>query len=272
MASDSRVTWLDSKTNDPTRWFDSPDFLKTLVIDGVMYGFAGTNAIFKTFLSFYTTKERSEFLLDTIVQLAKDSNLHIYIIRYDGIELKLFAYSKNEKTSAEVLRVSSDPAIDRGYYAIGSGKHSKEYKKNRLNMHAHLPIRRIINANKLGLQKAGMLKLCNKVDSGVIILDEAKRAVLACHEEGGDLYTGGEVNMAKSMTKEQVKEQVAILDAMDRQAKVAGAVCASPVYTDFEVKQLKAMGQYAVSPNPIEQSEERSALLAEMQMILKDSV
>lgn len=74
------------------------------------------------------------------------------------------------------------------------------------------------------------------------------------------------------MTKEQLKEQVAILDAMDKHAKAAGAVCASPVYTDFEVRQLQAMGQDAVSRNVIEQSAERSALLAEMQLILNESV
>lgn len=131
MASDSRVTWINPATNRPIRWFDSPNFLKTLVLDGVMYGFAGTNAMFKTFLMYYTTREESEFLLDSIVQLAKNNNLHIFIIRYDLVGLKLFAYSKNNETSAEVLRVSTDPMIERNYYAIGSGKYSKVYKKNR---------------------------------------------------------------------------------------------------------------------------------------------
>ena len=84
--------------------------------------------------------------------------------------------------------------------------------------------------------------------------------------------TGGGINMAQSMTIKQIKAQIDILDAMDTQAKDAGAVCASPVYTDFEVKQLKAMGQYAISPNPIEPSEERSALLAKMQITLKQSI
>ena len=78
--------------------------------------------------------------------------------------------------------------------------------------------------------------------------------------------------MAQSMTIEQIKAQIDILDAMDTQAKDAGAVCASPVYTDFEVKQLEAMGQYAISPNPIEPSEERNALLAKMQITLKQSI
>lgn len=271
MASDSRVTWLNPETHEPIRWFDSPNFLKTLVIDDVVYGFAGTNAMFKLFLNFYTTKETSEFLLDTVVQQAKASNLHIFIIRYDAAGLKLFAYSKNEKTSAEVLRISSDPIIERNHYAIGSGKYSKEYKKNRQNMHAHLPIRKIIQANMLGLRKAGMITLC-KTSSGNLTPDEAKRAALACHKKGGDLYTGGDVKMATSMTKKQVQEQVAIMDAMDKQAKAAGAVCASPVYTDFEAKQLQAMGQDAVSRNLIEQSAERSALLVEMQAILNESI
>lgn len=272
MASDSRVTWVNPKTNLPLRWFDSPDFLKTITLDGVQYGFAGSNAMFKVFLIKYTTKEKSEFLLDTVVQAAKELNLHIYIMRYENPELKLFAYSRDEKNSSEILRIASDPLIDRKYFAIGSGKFSGEYKKNRLNNNAHQPIYRIINANRLGLKKAGMINLHNRTSSGVLTPEQSEQAHHACNKKGGDLYTGGEVKMTQSATKKQIQDQVAILDSMDKQAKAAGAICASPVYTSLEVQQLKSLGQYAISPNVIEQTAERAELLEEMQKILRDSV
>ncbi|MBS9822615.1 hypothetical protein HKB31_16635 [Vibrio alginolyticus] len=271
IASDSRVTWVDKNQGLPTKWFDSIDFLKTMMIDGVMYGFAGTNVMFKLFLQNYTTKADSEFLLDTIVQLAQVNQVQFFIIRFDGTNLKLFAYSP-PGDAPEILRISTDPAIDKGMYAIGSGKYSKEYKKNRANKNAQVPIRKIITANRLGLKKARILDLDKKVSSGVLTHEESQQAYFACQSKGGDLFTGGEVKMTKSVTRQQMDEQVAILDRMDQQAKATGAVCASPVDASLEVKQLHSLGQYAVSPNSIEVSEKRTVLLEKMQSVLHASI
>ncbi|MFL1907216.1 hypothetical protein [Plesiomonas shigelloides] len=275
IASDSRVTWVDKLSNLPTKWFDSTDFLKTLSIDDVMYGFAGTNVMFKLFLQNYTTRDESEFVLDTLVQLAKQNQVQFFIIRYDGTELKLFAYSPphpEDPKSPEICRFSQDPAIDKGIYAIGSGKFSKEFKKHRANKNAQVPIRKIITANQLGLKKARMLDLDQKVASGTLSLEESKQAYLACKSKGGDLFTGGEVKMTKNATRQQIAEQVAILNRMDQQAKASGAVCASPVNASLEVKQLNSLGQYAVSPNTIDASEKRSILFNKMQETLRVSI
>ncbi len=154
MASDSRVTYVDTTTNLPIQWFDSTDFLKTLTIDDVMYGFAGTNVMFKMFLQNYNTRHDSEFILDTLVSFAKSNRVQFFIIRYDNTDLKLFAYSPPDGNDIpEILLTSRDPAIDKTVYAIGSGKHSKEYRKNKCAASAQVPIRRIISANMLGLKK-----------------------------------------------------------------------------------------------------------------------
>lgn len=272
IASDSRVTLVDKEQNLPVKWFDSKDFLKNLIIDDVMYGFAGTNVMFKLFLENYGSIDDSEFVLDTLVELAKQNEVQFFIIRYDGTNLKLFAYSPPHGGAPEIFRISTDPVITKGMFAIGSGKYSKEYKKNRVNKNVQVPIRKIISANQLGLKKARMLHLDTKVMSGAITLDESKRAFIACQKKGGDLFTGGEVKMTNKVTRQQMEEQVAILDRMDQQAKAVGAVCASPVDAQSEVKQLRAIGQYAVSPNSIRKSEERTVLLEKMQVKLQSSI
>lgn len=274
IASDSRVTFVDSETSLPTYWFDSSDFLKTLTIDGVMYGFAGANVMFKAFLQHYTTKCESEFLLDTLVQIAKQKSIQFFILRYDNSELKLFAYSPPDiqDPASEIFRISSDPAISSNVYAIGSGKFSKEYKKHRTSVSAQVPIRRIIAANELGFKKAGMLNLWTNGPSSSLKPEESKQAYLACQSRGGDLFTGGEVKMTKNATKEQIDEQVAVMDRMDQQAKSMGSVCASPVMASLEVRNLKSIGQYAVSPLSIEQSEKRTALLSQINKTLSNSL
>lgn len=239
-----------------------------------MYGFAGANVMFKLFLQHYTTKEDSEFLLDTIVDLAKKKQVQFFIIRYEE-DLKLFAYSPfnaGGDESPEILRISTDPVIDRKLYAIGSGKYSKEYKKNKLNKSAQVPIRKIITANNLGLKKAGMLDLDKKVALGTMTIDESKQAYIACKSKGGDLFTGGDVIMTKSVTKQQRDKQIAIMEQMDQQAKASGAVCASPVNASLEVKQLASMGHYAVSPNAIDSSNKRTELFNKLQRNLYTSI
>lgn len=274
IASDSRVTLVDKESNLPIRWFDDQEFLKTLTIDDVMYGFAGCNAMFKIFLAHYTCKEDSEILLDTLVELAHKNQVQFFIIRYDG-QLKLFAYSPpNPSTTenSEIFRVSTDPVIDKSTYAIGSGKFSKEFKRNQTNPSAQVPIRKIISANQLGLRKAGMLDLARNLTSGDITLDDSRQAYLACFNKGGDLFTGGEVRMTQNATREMIQKQVAILERMDQQAKAVGAVCASPVNAGLEIKQLASIGQYAISPEKGKLSVNHSALFKDMQEALNASI
>lgn len=271
MASDSRVTWVN-EDNIPIQWFDSTDFLKTLTIDDVMYGFAGTNIMFKMFLQNYTTVQQSEFVLDTLVSFAKNNKIQFFIIRFDGDALKLFAYSPLESGSPEILRTSKDPIIDKAIYAIGSGKYAKEFSKNKTAMSAQVPIRRIIAANVIGLKKGKVSALDKLAASRPLTLDESSKVYQACKSKGGDIFTGGEVNMTQHATQQQIKKQIDILDRMDQRAKAAGAVCASPVDATLEVKQLQLMGQYSVSPFKIESSPERDALLEKMKVTFQSSI
>lgn len=274
IASDSRVTLVDKETNLPIRWFDNSEFLKTLTIDGVMYGFAGCNAMFKIFLQHYTTKENSENLLDTLVALAEEHQVQFFIIRFDG-ELKLFAYSPPNPidiNGGEIYLISTDPAINKTTYAIGSGKFSKEFKRHQASENAQVPIRKIILANELGLRKGGMLDLAKELDSGSLHPERSRQAYIACANKGGDLFTGGEVRMTQNATKEMIQKQVAILERMDLQAKAAGAVCASPVNASLEIKQLNSIGHYAVSPQKLKTSAKKSVLFSDMQKALKASI
>ena len=267
MASDSRVSLIDNSSSLPNRWFDSADYLKTIMLDGVLYGFAGTNTMFKIFMQYYTTKSKSVELLDTLVVLAKDRVAQFFIIRYENNDLRLFAYSPpgpNANDTHEIYLISKDPVINKNYYAIGSGKQAKEYKKNRFNSSAQVPIKKIIGANLAGFKKAGMLELLDKVIKEKLTPSESDKAYFACKAKGGDLFTGGEVKMSKNVNQQQLAEQIKIMDDMDKLAKDSGAICASPIDAALEVKQLKSLGHYAVSPHTVEQSSERTVLLTQM--------
>lgn len=267
MASDSRVSWIDTRTNIPNRWFDSVDYLKTITIDNVMYGFAGANVMFKMFLELYSSRETSIQLLDTLVLFAKQNVVQFFIIRYETDELRLFGYSPpnpNTTKPDEIYRISKDPLINKDYFAIGSGKHSKQYKKNKLNSSAQIPIRHIINANLSGLKKAGVLELVSKVTSNMLTPEESKEAYIACHRKGGDLFTGGKINMSKNATRTIIAKQVQIMDDMDQRAKASGAMCASPVNATLEIDQLNMIGQYSVSPFEVTVTNRESELLAKM--------
>jgi hypothetical protein len=272
IACDSRVTWIENDSGFPLRWFDSTDFRKAIIIDDVMYGFAGSNAMFKIFLEHYSNRDDSEFVLDTVVKLAKGYRVQFFIIRYDGVELKLFGYSPKSEIYPEIFRSSADPSIPKSCYAIGSGKESKEYKKHKISKNAQLPIMKIISANSKGLKKAGMLDLNERVAKGNLDLELSKQAYFACQNKGGDLFTGGDVNMSQSATREQITEQVAIMNRMDQEAKANGAVCASPINATLEVQQLKSMGLKAVSDNRIDSSEKRMRLYRKMEESLIASI
>lgn len=272
MASDSRVTWIDDVTALPVKWFDSSDYQKTVSLDNVMYGFAGANVIFKTFLTLYKDKQSSEFLLDTLVQHAEMHRIQFFIIRYESLKLKMFAYSPVSDNYPEIRRISTDPAIDKKIFAIGSGQFSKAYKTNKSHKLVNFPIRKIIAANDKAFKKTGMMNIYQKGVLGTINTDEALAAYTACLQKGGDLSTGGKINMIKNMTNEERLEQVAILDDMDKAAKTVGAVCASPVDAVKEVNRLHSLGLYAVSPNTLDSSPMRNELLKEMEDILYSSV
>lgn len=272
IASDSRVSWVDKDTNLPIRWFDSEDFLKTVQIDNVMYGFAGTNIMYKMFLDLYTSLEDSISLLDTLVEFAKLNGVQFFIIRYDS-QLRLFAYSPAvpEQGEPEIYRFSKDPIINKDIYAIGSGKYSKEYRKHRFNSNAQAPIRKIISANNTGFKKARVEDLIKKVVKDNLTPDESREAYLACRVKGGDLFTGGRVNMSKNADKDFLKKQVQIMDKMDLRAKANNAVCASPVKASLEVEQLNRIGQYSVSPKRVNISDNQRELLSKMQLIFNAS-
>lgn len=272
MASDSRVSWVNNSLGIPTRWFDVSDFHKSVTIDGVVYGFAGTNAMFKMFLMMYSDKASSEFLLDTIVEKARMLSIQFFIMRYDGVKLRLFAYSPKNDQGEEIYRISTNPEINQSYHAIGSGSQSKEYKRNRLNTSAILPIRKIIKANFAGMKKQGMLQLNKKVLQEEISPDESRDAFIACQAKGGDLFTGGEVNMSQLNSNTDIKKQINIMNDMDLMAKANNSVCASPINAGLEIEQLNRIGQFSVSPERVEMTPERNALFSEMDKILGASI
>ncbi len=271
--ADSRVTWVDNR-GLPKKWLDPVGYKKTIMIDDVLYGFAGANVMYKIFLQYYTTLEDSEFLLDSCVAFAKQESVQFFIIRYDGENLKLFAYSPtgNENVEQpEIYRLSSDPCITKDFYAIGSGKYSKEFKKNRKNKKSAFIIQKIISANLAGMKKKGVLDLGQKVKEKVLTLEESSQALYACRDKGGDVFTGGDVNMSQNATKQQIQEQVELLECMDQEAKAVGAVCASPVDAASEVRELSSMGQYAVSSHSVDLSLKRQELFNRMKDTLTSS-
>ena len=272
MASDSRVSWVDKKSNLPIKWFDSINYLKTISINNVLYGFAGTNAVFKAFLTHYTTKDNSIFLLDSLVIKAKEERIQFAIIRYDGISLRFFCYSPASIDIPEIFRISSDPSINRNHFSIGSGSKSKMYKRYKIKECSKLPIRKIIKANIEGLKKSGMLNVDNIFAVRRLTDEESQSAYYACAKRGGDIFTGGEIRDCKESDDMQRAEQIDIMNKMDAQAKAAGAVCASPFNASLEVNELNRIGQYAVSPHKVEMNGQRKVLLDLIGKTFKESI
>ena len=170
------------------------------------------------------------------------------------------------------MRLSSDPAIPIGYYAIGSGGNSKMYKKHKTERCPTIPIRKIIKANIEGLRKQGMINLEEILSKRALTQEESRYAFLACSNKGGDLLTGGEIKVCQNTEKVNLAKQIEIMDKMDQQAKAQGAVCASPFNANAEVIKLNSFGQYAVSPNEIKVDAERRILLDKMDEIFKGSI
>ena len=239
-----------------------------------MYGFAGTNLIFKEFLKNYTTKADSVSLLDTLVQFSKDNKMQFFMIRYEDNELKLFAYSPYfpEINAPEIFRISKDPAIPDSIFAIGSGKHCRTYKKSKVNLDPQVPIREIIRANTRGLKKNRMLDLINGSVTRKLTLEESRLAYQACNDQGGDIFTGGEIRVTNQISQHQIHDQIRVMDAMDKQAKASNAVCASPINAHLEIKQLERMGQYAVSKFSIDDTQERRDLLNQLQLNISEYI
>lgn len=271
IASDSRVSLLID--NLVVQWFDDTNIEKNIRIDDNLFGFAGTNVLYKMFLERYYLVSDTDRLLDMIIEVAKSRKAQFFILKYNITldELKLFAYSPpiddGANDAPEIYRISKDPVITKSVYAIGSGKDSKAYKKNHGHKIPRYPISQIISANDLGLRKQNLLQLLEEVKVRHLTYDEAGNAYRACFGKGGDLFTGGEIIMSSSAmnaTAKKVAEQVALLNAMDKSSKAQGAVCASPINASLEVRELHSMGQRAVSEHKIEWTEESLALFQDL--------
>lgn len=274
MASDSRTSWIEPKKGYMLKWFDSPDYRKTITIDDVMYGFAGANVIYKLFLMNYTDRDSSLNVLDLLVELAKRERVQFSILRFDGEALKLIAYSpEDDFGNPEIYKISGDEPLNTNIYAIGSGKDSKMYKKHRSNEQAQAPVYKIIAANNNGLKKATCKRVMSKISKGhVLTEDESWDLFGACKNKGGDLFTGGKVNMSKNASKADIDRQVMIMDQMDKQAKAAGAVCASPINAALEKKNLESLGHSAVSDRKVKIDSSNIELFNLMKEQLKASI
>jgi len=122
------------------------------------------------------------------------------------------------------------------------------------------------------MKKQGMLQLNKKVLQEEISPDESRDAYIACQQKGGDLFTGGEVNMSQLNTNTDIKKQIDIMNDMDLMAKANDSVCASPINAELEIEQLNRIGQFSVSPERVEITPERNALFSEMDKILGASI
>lgn len=274
MASDSRSTMVCLNTNLPLSWLDSDEYLKTIRVDDSLYGFAGTNLVFKMFLMKYESKESSIQLLDSLVEYSKVKSMQFFIMRYDCMEneLRLFAYSPKNQRDPEIYKISSDNILEADYYAIGSGKFSKYYKKFKLNACPTVPIEKIIQANNEALERGGLSHISKSAAVGPIDEVISKQAYQLCKQRGGDIFTGGKINMSINASADKIAEQVAIMDQMDKNAKALGAVCASPIDAQVEVKQLEKFGQSAISSGTVDMTPERETLFKDLDAIFKEAI
>ncbi|ENN99304.1 MULTISPECIES: hypothetical protein [Pseudoalteromonas] len=274
MASDSRSTMVCLNTNLPLKWMDTDEYLKTIRIDDSLYGFAGTNLVFKMFLMKYKNKESSIELLDSLVEYSKVNSMQFFIMRYDCLsdELRVFSYSPKNQRDPEIYKISSDNILDTDFYAIGSGKVSKYYKKYKLESCPTVPIEKIIEANNEALNRGGLGHISNLAAVGPIERSISEQAYQLCKKRGGDIFTGGKVNMSINASANKIAEQVAIMDKMDKNAKALGAVCASPIDAQQEVKQLNRLGHSAISTGTVEMTPERKDLFKDLDAIFNQAI
>ena len=274
MGSDSRVSWVTNK-GLVVRVFDSPSYFKVANINGVLYGFAGTNFIFRKFLESYTDVVLdSNKVLDTLVALAHHNRIQFCLLRYDG-ELREFANSPAALGEKEIFLDSKSPPLQTKYHAIGSGRGSKMYNKNKTNNHVCLPIRKIIGANVKTLNKKQYAAIKSKIGVSDFTEDEAIAIFHACDRAGGDIFTGGEIRIMEKQrtvtTQEAAAKQVQILKRIDGEAKSRGVVCASPINAAKEIAQLQNLGVAPVRKGGIDPSIKKSAMYKSMEADLKET-
>jgi hypothetical protein len=102
------------------------------------------------------------------------------------------------------------------------------------------------------------------IDGGILTKEESIILHNACNAKGGDLFTGGRVNMSKNASRKEIDQQVLIIDTMDARAKAAGAVCASPINATLERKNLESLSHQAVSAQKVEVHESNVRLMQRM--------
>ncbi|WP_271273837.1 hypothetical protein [Aliamphritea hakodatensis] len=266
IAADTRVSRMNHNGHIVS-WNDVRSYLKCIKIGGALYGFAGTNRIFTAFLQEYSEViTDSNHVLDTLVEAAKEVGYQFYIMRYDGT-LQVFAYSAPDpsRNQPEIKRTSNEPPINKSSFAIGSGQYSRMYKKFRTQGGAQLPIHKIITANLKAIQEQNLHDIATKANSVILDDDDAIKISLACDQHGGDLATGGHINMTNKqdnlkMERELVEQQVELLQALEKSASAAGLVCASPFDATEEAARLQKLGQEACSDHTPEQTDEFIAL------------
>lgn len=258
MASDSRVSYVDNGSGHVVKVFDSPDYFKVAAINDVLYGFAGANQIYKKFLQLYSYLEAdSNGVMDALVHYASKKRIEFAMLRFDG-ELREFAHSPNQRSGSKILLNSFSKPLKTKHYAIGSGKHSKAYKKYRVNKAVQVPIYKIISANKTALGKIEQ-SIAKKVGKQRFTSAESKVIFDACHANGGDIFTGGDVRIMETkstnMSAADAAKQVQILEHLDNIADSNGAVCASPIYADIEIANLEKLGVVPVESKKDKQIE-----------------
>ncbi|GAA6183781.1 hypothetical protein [Aliiglaciecola sp. NS0011-25] len=272
IGSDSRVSFVDRYGN-VTKVFDSENYFKIAKIDDVLYGFAGANLMYRLFLSNYKNViNNSDSVLDILVDIAKKNKIEFAMLRFNG-ELREFAHSPPRNGENEIFLTSNSEVLKTQHYAIGSGKNSKCYKKFRLSKAVQTPILKIIGANRKALNKTTIKEIAKKVGKSKFTADESRKIWNECNRLGGDIFTGGEVrimeNETSNMTAAIAKDQVKILEDLDKTAKSNGVVCASPIYAEMEIQNLNNLGVSAVDPIGINPELKKSKIYEEIAAELK---
>ncbi|MDH6017995.1 hypothetical protein [Vibrio splendidus] len=224
IAGDSRVSFIDPKTKKIVGWQDCDNFYKAFTLDGVTYGFAGTNGCLSWFYRNYTSKDT----LNDLVTLAKSQKVTFYILAYENKELRLYHHDNGKFTDDSVGNVIKSKS-----YGIGSGASSSVFLKNQaVSATANRPIDAIIKLNEQATK--------GKAES-----EHEQLCLLA----GSDNGTGGKVKMATTIT---IQDQLHVLASIKNKSDSMNAVAFCNIDSEQEQEKMQSAG---VEPKAVDSDE-----------------
>ncbi|OBU45610.1 hypothetical protein AYY27_13305 [Photobacterium damselae] len=225
MAADTRVSF-QSETGGIASWKDYKAYRKAIEINGILYGFAGTNLYFIELLEELRLGSADVDVLDFLATEAQTADQSFIVMRYDN-DLRIFGFLDG------ALYDSSSTILNVDYYGIGSGAHCSVYKKHKSSNSALIPIRKIIETNEKAIKKA--------VKKDASLSQEHYGNI--CHQAGGDNGTGGEINMTTQQKSTNIiEDQLGVLRAIENEAASYGAVAVCSIDEVLEKEKLDKLG------------------------------